>query len=95
MNTGQFAAVVSTFLVIGIACTSEFGCHPDPLYEPPASRWSFGACPRAWLSGTWRYDAAAREVVLTVRQTQTAEPYRLSLDVGVEPAGGHCRPSDG
>ena len=40
------------------------------------------------LSGTWRYDTAAREVVVTVRQTQTAEPYRLSLGVGLVPAAG-------
>lgn len=35
------------------------------------------------LSGTWRYDAATREVVVTVRQTQAADPFRLSLGVGV------------
>jgi len=40
------------------------------------------------LSGTWRYDAATREVVVTVRQTQAAEPYRLSLGVGVVAAAG-------
>ena len=40
------------------------------------------------LDGTWRYDAAAREVVVTVRQTQTAEPFRLSLGVGVVPSAG-------
>lgn len=40
------------------------------------------------LSGTWRYDAAAREVVVAVRQMQVTEPYRLSLGVGLSPAGG-------
>ena len=40
------------------------------------------------LSGTWRYDATAKEVVVTVRQTQTAEPYRLSLGVGLVSAPG-------
>ena len=40
------------------------------------------------LSGTWRYDATAKEVVVTVRQTQTAEPYRLSLGVGLVSAAG-------
>jgi len=40
------------------------------------------------LSGTWRYDAATRDVVVTVRQTQAAEPYRLSLGVGVGAAEG-------
>ena len=40
------------------------------------------------IEGTWRYDAAAKEVVVTVRQTQDAEPYRLSLGVGLVPAAG-------
>ena len=40
------------------------------------------------LSGTWRYDAAAKEVVVTVRQTQTADTYRLSLGVGLVPTAG-------
>ena len=43
------------------------------------------------LEGTWRYDAAAREVVVTVRQTQAGAPYRLSLGVGVD-AGAGARP---
>ncbi len=40
------------------------------------------------LSGTWHYDATAKEVVVTVRQTHTAEPYRLSLGVGLVSAAG-------
>jgi aminopeptidase N len=40
------------------------------------------------LSGSWHYDAAATEVVVTVRQTQTADPYRLSLGVGLVPVAG-------
>ena len=40
------------------------------------------------LSGTWRYDGAAREVVVTVRQTQAADPFRLSLGVGVMASEG-------
>lgn len=40
------------------------------------------------LSGTWRFDAAAREVVVTVRQTQAADPFRLSLAVGVVASEG-------
>jgi aminopeptidase N len=35
------------------------------------------------LAGSWRYDAAAREVVVTVRQTQAGNPFRLSLGVGL------------
>ncbi len=40
------------------------------------------------LAGTWRYDAAAREVVVTVRQTQNSEAYRLTLGVGLVAAAG-------
>lgn len=40
------------------------------------------------LEGSWRYDAVAREVVVTVRQAQPGEPFRLSLDVGVTGAPG-------
>ena len=40
------------------------------------------------LEGTWRYDTTAREVVVTVRQTQAGDPYRLSLGVGLVPGEG-------
>jgi aminopeptidase N len=40
------------------------------------------------VSGNWQYDAAARQVVLTVRQTQTADPFRFALGVGVSAASG-------
>lgn len=40
------------------------------------------------IAGSWRYDAAAHEVVITLRQTQTADPFRLSLGVGVVSADG-------
>ena len=39
------------------------------------------------LSGTWRYDAAAKQIVVTVKQTQTSEPYRFALSVGVSTIG--------
>jgi aminopeptidase N len=39
------------------------------------------------LSGTWRYDAAAKQIVVTVKQTQTSEPYRFALGVGVSTIG--------
>jgi aminopeptidase N len=35
------------------------------------------------VSGTWRYDPAAKKIEVTVRQTQTADPFRFSLGVGV------------
>src|SRR5262249_39428760 len=40
------------------------------------------------VAGTWRYDAAARQVVVTVRQTQTANLYRFQMGVGVYEAAG-------
>jgi aminopeptidase N len=40
------------------------------------------------VSGTWRYDAAAKAITVTVRQTQSGDPYRLSVDVGVTAPGG-------
>lgn len=40
------------------------------------------------LAGTWTYDATTREVVVTVRQTQAADPFRLLLGVGVMAAEG-------
>jgi aminopeptidase N len=39
------------------------------------------------VSGSWRYDAALKQVVVTVRQTQAEEPYRFAVDVGVSAAG--------
>ena len=35
------------------------------------------------VAGTWRYDPAARQVVVTIRQAQTADPYRFQMSVGV------------
>jgi aminopeptidase N len=51
---------------------------------------------RQWLTrpgvpsvdGTWRYDAAAHQIVVTIRQTQAAEPYRLKVQVGVISTAG-------
>jgi aminopeptidase N len=35
------------------------------------------------VSGTWRYEPAAKQVVMTVRQTQAGDPFRFALGVGV------------
>ena len=35
------------------------------------------------IQGTWRYDATAKQVVVTVTQTQAGELYRFPLDVAV------------
>ena len=42
------------------------------------------------LEGSWRYDAAAREVEVTLAQAQGGEPYRLPLEIGLsssDPSG--------
>jgi aminopeptidase N len=38
------------------------------------------------LSGSWRYDSAAKHLVVTLRQTQPGDPFRFSLGVGVATA---------
>jgi aminopeptidase N len=43
------------------------------------------------LQGTWRYDAAARQVEVTLSQTQAADAYRLNVDVGITLAGQPTR----
>jgi aminopeptidase N len=40
------------------------------------------------LEGSWRYDAAARQVEVTLSQTQAAEPFRLHVEIGIVPAPG-------
>ena len=40
------------------------------------------------VSGSWRYDSAAKQIVVTVRQTQAADPYRFALGVGVSAVAG-------
>ena len=43
------------------------------------------------IEGTWRYDAAARAVRVSIRQTQTAEPFEFPLDVGIAGSAGPMR----
>jgi aminopeptidase N len=38
------------------------------------------------VEGKWRYDAAAKKVLLDLAQTESGEPYRLPLEVGLGPA---------
>jgi aminopeptidase N len=40
------------------------------------------------ITGGWRYDAAARQVVVEVAQSQSGEPYRLPLEVGISTTAG-------
>jgi len=35
------------------------------------------------IEGSWRYDAARRQLEVTLSQAQAAQPYRLSMDVGI------------
>jgi aminopeptidase N len=43
------------------------------------------------VEGNWRYDAAAKSIVVAVRQTQPADPYQFPLDVGIKPVSGTAR----
>ena len=42
------------------------------------------------LKGSWMYDAAAKQVVIDIAQTQAGDPYRLLLEVGI--ASGSMAP---
>ena len=55
------------------------------------------------VGGTWRYDALRKIVEVTVTQSQTSDPYRLMVEIGVAaPAGArsgvtrveHHQPAD-
>jgi aminopeptidase N len=43
------------------------------------------------LRGSWRYDAAAKQVHIELAQTQGGAPYRLPLEVGLGSANGQSR----
>lgn len=48
-------------------------------------QWLYrGGVPK--VEGRWEYDAARRTVEIDLRQTQSGEPFRLPLDVGLEMA---------
>lgn len=40
------------------------------------------------LEGTWRYDAAAKQVEVTLAQTQAAPPFTLDVEIGIVGAPG-------
>jgi len=40
------------------------------------------------VEGAWRYDAAAKHIVVTIRQAQAADPYRFQMGVGVVQTAG-------
>ena len=43
---------------------------------------------RAGVEGAWRYDAAARQILVTIRQAQAADPYRFQMGVGRSQTAG-------
>jgi hypothetical protein len=45
------------------------------------------------LDGSWSYDATAKQIRITIAQTQDGEPYRLPLEFGVTPAAGTGTPA--
>ena len=75
----------------GLASTDDFRRVMEQVSGQDLS-WFF----RQWLNrsgvpsigGSWRYDALAKQIVVTVKQTQAAELYRFSLDIGISQAGG-------
>ena len=44
------------------------------------------------LSGTWTYDASAKQVVVELKQSQAGDPYRLPLEVSIAAASGTTAP---
>jgi aminopeptidase N len=40
------------------------------------------------LAGIWTYDAAARQIVIELTQTQAGDAYRLPLDIGIASSNG-------
>ena len=40
------------------------------------------------VSGSWRYDAAAKQIEVTVRQAHAGDPFRFSLGVAVSTTAG-------
>ncbi|MBP7551679.1 MAG: hypothetical protein KA761_15415, partial [Gemmatimonadaceae bacterium] len=53
-------------------------------------QWLYrGGVPR--VEGTWRWDAATKQVTVDLAQTQAGEPFQLPLEIGVTDAGGRMR----
>ena len=43
------------------------------------------------IDGSWRWDAASKQVVVELRQTQAGEPLRLPIEIGIASSGGTAR----
>jgi aminopeptidase N len=40
------------------------------------------------VEGSWRYDAAAKQITVTLSQTVAGEPFRLPIDIGIVASAG-------
>ncbi len=53
-------------------------------------QWLYrGGVPR--VEGTWRWDAATRQVAVELTQTQAGEPFQLPVEIGITDASGKLR----
>lgn len=53
-------------------------------------QWLYrGGVPR--VEGTWHWDAAAKQVVVELTQTQAGEPFQLPVEVGITDTAGRVR----
>lgn len=53
-------------------------------------QWLYrGGVPR--VDGTWRWDAAAKQVVVELTQTQAGEPFVMPVEIGIADAAGKVR----
>ncbi len=53
-------------------------------------QWLYrGGVPR--VEGTWRWDPAAKQVVVELAQTQVGEPFQLPVEIGITDAAGKVR----
>ena len=75
----------------GVASTADFRRAMEEVSGQDLS-WFFAE----WLtrsgvpqvSGSWRYESAGKQILVTVRQTQAGDPFRFALGVGVSAAAG-------
>jgi aminopeptidase N len=78
----------------GNATTADFrrameqaaGRDLGPFFE----QWLYrGGVPR--LTGTWRWDSAAKQVIVELHQTQAGDPFQLPIEIGITSVGSRPR----
>ena len=78
----------------GNATTADFrrameqaaGRDLGPFFE----QWLYrGGVPR--LTGTWRWDSAAKQVIVELHQTQAGDPFQLPIEIGITTTGARPR----